>query len=278
MQHGKRLRIRGKERMGNDTEMNSREIMKLSHAYWSERAEEFSGLRMEDYGSPMKAVFLGFLQEQLDETGFRRGIEGKSGYKVLDVGCGAGFFSLLMAELGCRVTGVDFSREMLEQAAQNAGSEGFKEIQFLQMDVQDLNFPDETFDFIITRNVMWVLPDADRAYDGMIRVLKSGGRLINMDANYGRAFNEADERGETPSHPTQTEEQLRRRNRIARDLDVTRAERPQWDMAYLWNKGIRKIQCIRDLEAYLRIREWNKNDTKTSAGSRADMFAVIADK
>lgn len=54
-----------------------------------------------------------------------------------------------------------------------------------------------------------------------------------MDANYDRTFNAADTRGETQVHPTQTPEQLRTRNRISRDLEVTKADRPIWDISLL---------------------------------------------
>ena len=53
------------------------------------------------------------------------------------------------------------------------------------MDAENPDFPDGTFDVIVSRNLTWTLPDAARAYKEWIRVLKTGGILINADANYG---------------------------------------------------------------------------------------------
>lgn len=211
-------------------------IQGLSHSYWSQRAEEFSRLRMQDYDSPLYPAFKEFLKKYMPETG--------GPIKALDAGCGAGFFSIMLSELGCEVTGVDFS--------------------------------DEAFDFIVTRNVTWILPDAARAYEEMMRVLRPGGVLLNMDSNYGKAFNEADARGEAPSHPTQSQTQLRMRNFIARDLEITRTDRPEWDMVKLWKEGAASVCCYKDLEKLLDIGRWNHQYTKPSASSRAVMFAVAA--
>ncbi|GLC80005.1 class I SAM-dependent methyltransferase [Lacrimispora brassicae] len=243
-------------------------IQRLSHSYWSQRAEEFSQLRMQDYESPLYPAFKEFLRKNMPETG--------APLKALDAGCGAGFFSMLLSELGCEVTGVDFSQDMLRQAAKNARDTGHDRISFLHMDIQNMGFSDEAFDFIVTRNVTWVLPDASRAYEEMMRVLRPGGVLLNMDSNYGKAFNESDARGETPSHPSQSLEQLKMRNFIARDLEITRTDRPEWDMVKLWKEGAASVCCYRDLEKLLGIGRWNHQYTKPSASSRAVMFAVAA--
>lgn len=257
----------------------SEEIGEMSRAYWSGRAEEFSELRMEDYASPMREAFLSFLKQNLPSPCPGTGRKDRGGWvRALDLGCGAGFFSLILHELGCLVTAVDFSEEMLDQARKNAEEKGCEGIRFLQMDAQDLKFPNEAFDLVVTRNVTWILPHAKKAYAEMIRVLSPGGRLINFDANYGRAFNEADARGEKPSHPTQSQEQLQMRNRIARDLDVTMACRPEWDMVELWGRGVSAVKCIRDVEGCLGIETWNRRYNKAGDRGRAVMFGLIADK
>ena len=250
--------------------MDNNEISALSHGYWSGRAEEFSALRMADYETPMR--------ERM-ETFIRGALPRKRPVKALDVGCGAGFLTLLLLNLGCSVTAVDFSAEMLAQAERNCRDKGYEDgAAFLQMDAQKLELPDESFDFVITRNVLWTLPDAASAYREMVRVLVPGGVLLNMDANYGRTFNEADARGETPTHPTQTEAQLRLRNRIARDLEVTKAERPAWDMRILWDAGVSEVRYLRDLEARLEIGQFNQASAAASAKRKSLLFAVIAVK
>ena len=251
--------------------MTNQQLHELSLDYWSNRAEEFSALRIKDYGTSMREAFLQFIKSQLPPIQDRR-------IKALDLGRGAGFFCLLLNELGCEITAIDFSKEMLEQAKKNCEEHQISNITFLQMDAQHLTFPDETFDFLITRNVTWILPDVKKTYEEMLRVLKSQGRLLNIDANYGKTFAESEKRGETSSHPTQSLEQLKTRNRIAKDLAISKVERPQWDFETLWKLGADTISCYRDFEQQLGIKELNRAYTHASNKTRAIMFAIMAKK
>ena len=53
------------------------------------------------------------------------------------------------------------------------------------MDAENPEFPEGTFDVIISRNLTWTLPHVSHAYGEWLRVLKKGGVLLNFDANYG---------------------------------------------------------------------------------------------
>ena len=250
--------------------MDSNDIHSISHSYWSGRADDFSELRMAEYDTPMHKNLLAFIRNILP---LRENI------KALDVGCGAGFLTLLLLELGCETISIDFSHDMLKKAESNCHDKGFDHgFTLFEMDAQNMSFNDNSFDFIVTRNVTWTLPDARQAYREMFRVLNPGGVLLNIDANYGKTFNEADARGETPKHPTQTLEQLRIRNSISRDLDVTKADRPSWDMAILWEEGAEEVRCIRDIEHKLRISDYNQISVTASKNLRSSLFAVIAVK
>ena len=87
--------------------MTNQQLHELSLDYWSNRAEEFSALRIKDYGTSMREAFLQFIKSQLPPIQDRR-------IKALDLGRGAGFFCLLLNELGCEITAIDFSKEMLD--------------------------------------------------------------------------------------------------------------------------------------------------------------------
>ena len=244
--------------------MTDLELNELSLAYWSGRAPEFSALRMAEYETQTRERLREFIRAHLPKK------PGDEAVRALDIGCGAGFLTLLLLELGCETTAVDFSKEMLVQAEKNLKDHGFEgKAQLLCMDAQRLGFPEGQFDFVLSRNVLWIVPDAQAAYSEAFRVLKNGGVLLNMDANYGRTFNEADARGERPTHPTQTEEQLRTRNLIARDLEVTKADRPLWDLTLLWQAGASEVQAVRDLETRLGLAPGH--------GS-GGLFAVVARK
>lgn len=127
------------------------------------------------------------------------------------------------------------------------------DIKFFQMDAQNLEFPDESFDFIISRNVTWTLPDPQKAYSEMYRVLVPGGRILNFDANYGQAFAEADARGLQEEqrkwssgeyqYTPQSMEMIRERNDIAASLYICNCTRPQWDIDVLLRLGMQKIEA-----------------------------------
>ena len=218
-------------------------IRDRSLAYWSERAPEYSKLHEEELASKRGEDLAAALAELPPA---------RPGARVLDLGCGSGLLSIVLAGQGCQVTGIDFSADMLAQARANAERHGVADnAEFVQTDVHDLPFGDATFDLVVTRNVTWVLQDVARVYAEALRVLKPGGMFANIDANYGKAFREAEERGEVPTHPTQTLAQLRERNDIVRDLSISHVERPLWDIETLWNLGASYVGCHRDFEALI---------------------------
>lgn len=238
--------------------------------YWTQRADEFSGLRMGD--------FKGTLRQKYTEV-IKGYIPTSRPIRALDLGTGAGFFAFIMKDLGCDVIGIDYSEAMLKNAEKNAEYLGYKGIDFIQMDAQNLDFPDASFDFVITRNVTWTLPDPQKAYSEIYRILIPGGIFLNFDANYGQAFKQADEKGERLVHPTQTESQLRERNNIAKSLYICEKIRPQWDIEILLSLGMKKIELDLDIEK--RIYDTNNNDSshsKISESVLSSLFMVHARK
>lgn len=246
-------------------------LIERSHAYWSQRAEEYSALHDASRHEALRDAFRALLRDLMPC------VEGRPP-RALDAGCGSGFMSLILAELGCDVTAVDFSEDMLAEAARNAARADAASIAFQQADVQHLDFDEGTFDFAVSRNVLWVLPDAAAAYAGILRALRPGGVLVNIDANYGRAFNAAAEAGDEPVHPTQSAAQLRERDAIAADLPVTRAQRPAWDLATLLELGASEVRCFQDAERLLGIEAADRFSAQASAEERAALFIVSARK
>ena len=112
-----------------------------------------------------------------------RYLEGHDVRDILDVGCGPGFYSMLFGSKGYRVTGIDYSDKMVEEARKNAKDRGV-EADFRVMDAQDLQFPDGSFDLVLSRDVFWCLEHPERAYSEILRVLRPGGMAIVSDGNY----------------------------------------------------------------------------------------------
>lgn len=104
--------------------------------------------------------------------------------RALDVGCGTGFFSLLLAGLGHRAVGVDFADSMLARARAKA-ADARLDIEFRSADVEQLPFPDGSFDLAIERHVIWTLPNPSQALSEWGRVLRpGGGRLVLVEGDW----------------------------------------------------------------------------------------------
>jgi len=95
--------------------------------------------------------------------------------RVLDAGCGYGYYSVLLAKKGAMVTGIDISEKMIELAKNNADKASV-ECQFLVCDMQDLSMlASNTFDMVISSIVVSHLDDIRKAFSEVFRVLKCNG-------------------------------------------------------------------------------------------------------
>lgn len=93
----------------------------------------------------------------------------EAGMKVLDAGCGDGVLSLMMLEKGAEVVGVDLSSPNIDSAKKRAGRES---VQFVLGDVENLPFPDNSFDLVVSSHVLEHLPDFDKGLREVMRVTK----------------------------------------------------------------------------------------------------------
>jgi len=125
----------------------------------------------------------------------------KPGMRILDVGCGTGNFSVKLARKGALVTGIDISEKMLAIARRRALQEKL-EIDFQQMDNQDLRFPDHFFDSVLSMATIEFISDPPKMIREMFRVCKKEGHIlvgtINRESDWGLLYQDPEFQKKVP--------------------------------------------------------------------------------
>lgn len=215
--------------------------------YWTFRAKDFAAVRKNE----LQDSISGKWAEE-----FEKYLPGGRMLDILDVGTGSGYFSAILSKMGHRLTGIDVTPAMLEEAKLLSRENGVNP-DFFVMDAQQLGFFDNTFDAVVTRNLTWTLPEPRKAYAEWCRVLKPGGVMINFDANYGENVRNRNQsrsyvKIDSPyGHIGITEEMERENAAITLTMGISSCSRPEWDMEVLKNCGYR--ECGFDRSAGERI-------------------------
>lgn len=145
--------------------------------FWSERAATFDqSVGHEIFSEAERRGWHGLIRKHLGE--------GK-GRAALDLASGTGVISHLMNDMGFKVTGVDWSEAMLEQARAKAKQRG-TDIRFIMRDAENTQEPRGSYDVITNRHLVWTLVDAPAAFREWFELLKPGGKLLIVDGNMGR--------------------------------------------------------------------------------------------
>lgn len=225
--------------------------------YWNKRSSEFSQVRRIELNGVNGEAWIELIEKHLPQA---------KKLNILDVGTGAGFFAILLANNGHKVTGIDMSPKMIHEAKKNMFEFGCR-ADFKQMNAQELNFDDESFDLVISRNLTWTLPDVMRAYREWHRVLKIGGILMNFDSDYGdKNFLN----GQTCAKAEVDDEMLIECNEIKNSLRISTHNRPSWDAEFLQSLGF-------DVNIDSDIRQIVHKDNDIEYDS-VPLFAIYAKK
>lgn len=275
MENGRAGKVKKKRKEAEDMEQ---ELLQEIASYWGTRAEGYSEVNEKELAGSQREAWLHVLEEQFPE-------KKKEEMKILDIGTGPGFFPMILSEAGYTVTAVDYTEEMLEKAKENLGKYtkyGLERVTLQRMDAQNLEFADETFDVVISRNLTWNLEKPEQAYQEWMRVLKPGGVLLNFDANwYGYLYDEEKKEAYEADRKKVEEQQLDdhylctdidRMENIARQVPLSAMERPAWDTKVLESLGVCSIQT--DSEIWKRV--WSEEERLNYAST--PMFLVRAEK
>lgn len=135
---------------------------------WDRYADTYSEAHGEQ-GDPHKEVFLNpTLLSLMGEVRYKR---------VLDAGCGEGYFSRILAKTGAYVTAVDYSKRMIEIAKERTSTE--LSIDYRHGNCEDLNFiKDKCFDLIVSNMVIQDLANYEKVFKEMYRLLSDNGCFI----------------------------------------------------------------------------------------------------
>ena len=213
------------------------EIEQRIKDYWTQRSHDFGTVRKNELENEMGQRWLHEIERFLPE--------GRN-LNILDVGTGTGFFAVLLAQQGHRVEGIDLTPAMLEEARRLAKQRNL-DITFREMDAQNLDYPNDSFDVVISRNLTWTLPDPERAYASWFRVLKPGGVLLNFDAEYAAHVrsHSVQNRKVAPDSPYghvgMTDALQQENDAITLSMDIGQA-RPEWDGEVLTRVGFQSCQ------------------------------------
>ena len=107
----------------------------------------------------------------------------KPGDSILDLGSGAGndcFVARSIVGKNGKVTGLDFTQEMIEKANQNVNKTRFNNIEFVLGDIEKMPFPDNIFDVIISNCVLNLVPDKQKAFSEMLPCIKNRRTLLHL--------------------------------------------------------------------------------------------------
>lgn len=268
--------------MAENVEQNA--LAREISAYWDERAETYSNGVRGELSDSRKAAWqreLAGLVAGAFEVAYREGRIPRA----LDLGCGPGFFSTLLAEGGWQVDAVDVSADMLARARANVAEAALdSRVFFHQGDIARLPFPDASFDVAVSRNVTWLMREPRAAYAEWLRVLRPGGKLLVFDANWYRYLvdpqvNErrlADQAGNVlegwDEDAQANSDEERRCEEIAASLPLTPVLRPEWDVETLGELGASKVRA--DVDAWLRV--WPESEQRYYGST--PMFLVEAVK
>ncbi|MGI2034519.1 methyltransferase domain-containing protein [Rhizobium panacihumi] len=144
-------------------------------AYWSARAEKFDlSPGHEIFSEEERQAWQALIGKHLGKG---------EGRPALDLASGTAVVSHLMDDAGFDVTGLDWSEAMLGLARAKAKQRG-RDISFRLADAENTMEPDDAYDVIVTRHLVWTLVDPAAAFTEWMRVLKPGGKLLIVDGDF----------------------------------------------------------------------------------------------
>lgn len=276
------LPFASKANSGNRGDEQNKAFHREVIAYWNERSHTYSNSIKDELCDSHFGAWSDVLMPIIDAQAQR---SKTTDFKVLDLGCGPGFFEIMLSRNGYTVHGIDSSAAMISRAKENVAQlADLSLVQFYCGDVAELPFESNSYDVVMSRNVTWLMSDPIKAYTEWCRVLKPGGKMLVFDANWYTYL------GDDTLNQTRINDQVDasilnwsdnafasksqevRCENIAKRLPLTYQKRPAWDASILPTLGFTEVKTDEEF-AY---RVWNEGEQAFYATSL--LFSVEASK
>ena len=103
--------------------------------------------------------------------------------KIIDIGCGTGSISVLLAQAGYTVVGIDYSPKMIELARAKAEQRNVV-IDFRVMDAAQPEVAKGKFDYIVCRHILWTLPEPKEVLKRWADLLTPAGEMFLIEGSW----------------------------------------------------------------------------------------------
>lgn len=161
------------ERMSTNPNYSLKEDIRQ---YWSDRSKTFDlAFGHKIAPGPELEAWRAVIRQQLGERPLQ----------VLELACGTGEVTNVLLSLGHRVTAIDFSEAMLE-VARRKHADKLSHVRFALADAEHLLEPDDSYDAIVCRHLVWTLTTPETALRGWHRLLRPGGMLLVFDGDWSK--------------------------------------------------------------------------------------------
>lgn len=249
-------------------------------AYWSDRAATFDL-------SPGHEIF-----SEEERTAwhrlFLRHLGRGDGRMALDLASGTGVISHLLDDLGFKVTGLDWAEPMLERARRKA-TDRQRKISFRIGDAENTMEPDEWYDVVVNRHLVWTLVDPAAAFAEWLRVLKPGGTALIVDGDFvgtstlERLFGKLSAWGQRtgifkPDTPIHSREMMETHRSILSRVYFANGARADAVVDLLHDAGFTDIEVDTHLGEIHRAQAKNWNFFKGLARKSQHRYAIRARK
>lgn len=153
------------------TDTQRQQYRRMNEAFGQKKAPGYGNVKFSPFDV---SGFKNYLREVM----LLEAVAPRAGDTILDAGCAAGRQSLLMAERGARVIGMDISESFIVRANRERAARGGETAQFLVADIENLPFAPDSMDKILCAEILEHVIDFDAAFKELLRLLRPGGRLV----------------------------------------------------------------------------------------------------